>query len=365
MTDRSGGSGDRWALSATDTSEDVSRFRHLVEHIQDAVVEFEFVAGEPIVRGMNPAFVEVFGYDPETVVNAPLNEFIVPRWLADEADALDARTSSGRVNYRRVRRETADGLRDFLYRGVPYEFDDGRTGGFAVYTDLTEDRRNADRLDVLNRLLRHNLRNRVNVVVGGADELTSMAPDDSELSEAATTIGEAAASLKRLTHEATEIHRTLQAGSVDDPRVDCVELVETVADTYRERYPEATILTTLPEELHVAATSRLEVAIGALVDNAITHNPADEPRVWIEVETVPDSAWVDVVVGDDGPTIPPVEREVVEGTRDITPMEHGSGLGLWLVKWTVERFGGELRFGTSPAGGNRVELRLPRYRDAP
>jgi len=53
-----------------------------------------------------------------------------------------------------------------------------------------------------------------------------------------------------------------------------------------------------------------------------------------------------------------MERNVVTGSADITPKHHGSGLGLWLVKWIVDRSGGELAFEESDLGGNRVRIRL-------
>jgi nitrogen fixation/metabolism regulation signal transduction histidine kinase len=51
---------------------------------------------------------------------------------------------------------------------------------------------------------------------------------------------------------------------------------------------------------------------------------------------------------------------VITGEAEITQTHHGRGLGLWLVKWTVERSGGQLSFGESDIGGNCVRLRLRR-----
>jgi signal transduction histidine kinase len=53
-----------------------------------------------------------------------------------------------------------------------------------------------------------------------------------------------------------------------------------------------------------------------------------------------------------------MEKDVITGTAEITPTHHGAGLGLWLVKWTAEIFGGELLFEKSEFGGNRIHLRL-------
>jgi PAS domain S-box-containing protein len=344
---------------------DPARFRHLVEHIQDAVVEFEFVDGEPIVLSTNPAFVEVFGYDTEEIVGKSLNDAVVPPWLSDEAEGLDSRTTAGKVNYSHVRRETADGLREFLYRGIPYELDDGRICGFAVYTDLTEDHRNRNRVEVTNRILRHNLRNNVNVIRGASERVAETLAADTEAAETVAMLVNAVERLSKLTTEATEIHRTLDEPFTETPRIDCVPLLDRVVEEFRASHPAADIRTALPERLDVAATERLEVAVASLVENAVEHNPADRPRVWVRARPIGTGTWAAVTVADDGPRIPEAERDILTGKADITPVRHGSGLGLWLVKWTVDRFGGDLSFGESEAGGNRVRLRLPRPADAP
>jgi len=329
------------------------RFRHLVEHVQDAVVEFELVEGAPVIVEVNPAFEEVFGYDAGDAIGAPLNDLIVPPWLAEEATGLDERTAAGQVNYRRVRRQTADGMREFLYRGIPYE--KGR--GFAVYTDLTTANRRERRLEVLNRLLRHNLRNSVNVVAGAAESVREGNADE----EALGLLESGAADLLRLTEEAGEIHRTLTETLPDDPTLDCVPVLESVVAEYRDRHPDATIRADLPASLSATATDRLGVAVGALVENAVVHHDGD-PTVRVRGESVEGGEWVDITVADDGPGIPAAEREVITGEADITQTRHGTGLGLWLAKWTVERYGGTLAFEESDAGGARVRMRLYRGR---
>ena len=66
---------------------------------------------------------------------------------------------------------------------------------------------------------------------------------------------------------------------------------------------------------------------------------------------------------DDGgrtrqPQRPDVEREVVTGEREITQLEHGSGLGFRVVRAVVDTCGGDLE--TEPDDGATVTLRLPR-----
>jgi PAS domain S-box-containing protein len=339
------------------TDDDPDRYRHLVEHIQDALVEFEVRNEKPIVTAVNPAFVDVFGYETGDIVGASLNAYIVPPWLEAEAKRLDERTAAGEINYQRVYRETSDGLREFLYRGIPYGSDQGPRRGFAVYTDLTETQRNQRRIDVLQRLLRHNLRNELGVLLGNLDLLAEQVDEDAE--DPLAQARESAAALNRLANEAHEVHRTLEAPVPDDAAVDCTDLTKTVVERHRAAHPDADIHLEAAPNVTAAATERLEEAIEEVLTNAIEHNPAPRPGVWVDVAPATEPGWTDVVVADDGPPIPAGERAVINGEADVSPLQHGTGLGLWLVRWTVERFGGTVSVERQEGRGNEVRLRLP------
>jgi PAS domain S-box-containing protein len=325
-------------------------FGHLVEHIQDAVVEIEVVDGTPIVRAVNPAFVDIFGYEAEAIVGESLNAFIVPDHLADEAMALDRRTADGEVNYARLRRETADGIREFLYRGIPHRHA-GREFGIAIYTDLTDERRRERHLEVLNRVLRHNLRNELTVIGGAADGIEG----DGETDAHVETIRRTVADLTDLVDEARTIGQVLDGSVPADASVDAAPLLRSVATQYRAT-SAATIEPDVPDALPVVGSGRLRDAFEALVENAIEHNPAAEPFVGVSAR---DGERAVVEVRDDAPSIPEAERAVVTGEADITPVNHGSGLGLWLVKWTVDACGGTLAFEERDGGGNVVRIELP------
>jgi len=333
--------------------------RHLLGHIQDAVVAFELIDEEPIIRSVNASFLELFGYDRDTVLDAPLNEHIVPEWRAEEAATLDERTASGEINYQRVQRQTADGLREFLYRGIPYSDGTTRIDGFAVYTDLTDINRKERQLQVLSRVLRHNLRTEANIIDGNAERLLEILDaDEEEAVRTATIINDRAERLLGLASDAARINDVLQSPQSETATLDCVPVVRAAVEGVRTSAPNAAITVDVPDSRTVSATGRLQLAVENVVENAIEHNPSDDPRVHVSIDSVDGGRWVDILVEDDAPLIPPMERNVVTGSADITPKHHGSGLGLWLVKWIVDRSGGELAFEESDLGGNRVRIRL-------
>ncbi|MGM0592751.1 MAG: ATP-binding protein, partial [Halobacteriota archaeon] len=312
---------------------------------------------DPIIRSVNAAFESVFGGDEETLVGADAEEVVLP---ADESTngggvELEARTREGEVVVAEVRRQTCDENRTFLFRGIPYGLD-GESRAFGVYTDITEQKTRERYLKVINRVLRHNLRNDLNVIIGFA-ELIEQDVDDEEIAERATVVRSRATALARISDEAKVIEELTKG--IDTVRdIDVATIVGEVADEYRASYPDATVLTDVPDSVVVRGTTHLRAAVANLVENAIVHNDSEIPRVRISVGEAEDDEWVTLRVLDNGPGIPQQERDVILGSTEITQLEHGSGLGLWLVKWTVESVGGEVDFDETETGVTAVTLRL-------
>jgi len=129
------------------------RFQALFERLTQPTVEVELENGEPIVRQINPAFEEVFGYGAADIVGTPLDSHIVPEGKEDEASRINQRVSSGDRSYSiEVTRRTADGLREFLLQNTAYDDD---SGGFAIYTDITERKERKRQLERKNARLTH------------------------------------------------------------------------------------------------------------------------------------------------------------------------------------------------------------------
>ena len=64
-----------------------------------------------------------------------------------------------------------------------------------------------------------------------------------------------------------------------------------------------------------------------------------------------------VTVRDRGPGVPDHELAVIRD-GDESALEHGSGLGLWIVQWGVTATGGEIAFDTSD--GTTATVTFPR-----
>ncbi|MFC7132266.1 MULTISPECIES: PAS domain-containing sensor histidine kinase [Salinibaculum] len=352
------GTGDGGASARRPHSD---RYGLLFELSTDAVAEVQIVDSVPVVRAVNPSFVDVFGYDREVIVGESLNEFIVPEHRRGEAASFDRRTADGEANWATVSRRTADGIREFLYRGVPFERGDSQHG-LAVYTDITDQRRRERHHQVLHRVLRHNLRNDLSRILAATEALL-VEEEDEYVREQARRARDAVADLEELTRAAGRVEDMLGSVPTGQEQVDLADALRTVVGSHR-RDSDATIETALPESLPVQADARLLDALDALVENAVEHGTAGRANgqgpvaPTIRVAAAVEGHQAVATVTDDGPGIPEYERAAVFDDRPLSQLSHGSGLGLWLAKWVVENYGGRLSY-ERRGSETTVAARLP------
>ncbi|WP_336329196.1 PAS domain S-box protein [Haloarcula sp. CGMCC 1.2071] len=332
------------------------RFSYLFNTLPDAVIETETVADESVVRSVNPAFSDVFGYGQDTAVDSPLSDLLRPPDTAhDELPQFDDKQTNGDPFQTELRLMTETGFRDFLFRGVPYSRDGDSVRGFGIYTDITEQRERERRLKLLNRVLRHNLRNDLTVVLGMADALDERI-DDEDQRAILYRLQRKAEEMASLSERARDMERSVRR---DQYGVDPVDVPATVTDTvssYHDEYA-GEIKTDLPDVSVTAGDGRLHRILGELLENSLEH-AGDDPSISVDVTA--DQRTVSITVADDGPGIPQHELDVVTGDEPITQLRHGTGLGLWLVVWVTETYGGTVDFASGRDGGTVVTLELPR-----
>lgn len=201
---------------------------------------------------------------------------------------------------------------------------------------------------VLNRVLRHNIRNDVNVLLGYTERLETSGADGASVA----AIKQRAQAIVELSNTAREIE-LIETEDVDGP-VDVASVVDDYLEAIRTSHDDVDVTADVPDEAWADVDPLFRSVLDNLLENAIKHS-GDDPAVDVSVETAAD--WVVVRVADHGPGIPDYEIQVLDESE--SHVRHGSGLGLWLVKWYSEHYGGELRFEENEPEGTVVTLKLP------
>lgn len=195
------------------------------------------------------------------------------------------------------------------------------------------------KLKILNRVLRHNIRNQMNVIIGTAKILQEV--DDEGYRAAAEKIEELGKDIVNISNKARKAQKHIGIPPDEDCNRDLVEATETACRQFAISYPNATVETELPERAHAIAPPSYNVALTELLENGVTHHPSGNGPVTVRITT--DEQHASVTVADECEPIPDqITTTLTLGTEE--PLRHNDGLGLWLVYWIVEPVGGELSF---------------------
>ncbi|MFW5938625.1 MAG: PAS domain S-box protein, partial [Halanaeroarchaeum sp.] len=202
-------------------------------------------------------------------------------------------------------------------------------------------RREYDRLDTFVGILSHDLRNPVTVAQGRLD----LAADTLDT----THLEVAADALDRMEEMVDDVLTWAQEGQhVPQDERRRVELAELGANCWQNVETDGASIDVETDATILADESRLQHVLENLFRNAVEHG---DDAVTVTVGEVDGGFYV----ADDGPGIPPDEREEIF-TFGYSTDQDGTGFGLTIVKEIVEAHEWEIAVTESETGGARFEI---------
>lgn len=224
-----------------------------------------------------------------------------------------------------------------------------------TYENQLEQQR--DGLELLNEIVRHDIRNDLQVVASYAELLATRVDEaDREYVERILNNAETAV---ELTRSARDLAGTmLQTDRSTEPMPLKRTLLAQI-DDIRTSYGDATVTVdgTIPS-VTVDADEMLSSVFRNVLKNAIQHNDEDVPEVSVSVDTTDDA--VSVTVTDNGPGIPDAQKAAVFGKGEKGLQSEGTGIGLYLVNTLVDKYDGTVRVDDNEPDGAIVTITLPR-----
>jgi len=291
------------------------------------------------VSDLNPAARELFLVADNDPIGSPLESL-----LPDTVDANALAQSEGMIfqlpNSDTVVEATTTTATDESGQSI------GRT---MVFTDITTERRRQQRIQVLNRVLRHNLRNDLNAAKGYVDVMADNSTDTERYQEKVERILD---DLVTIGNKAQSTEVVLAAEPLSNKSIPLSKLINDAIATVESDYESVPTTVSVPQDISIRINPIiLQSVIEELIENAVRHSNCTE----ITVEYVPSSSCL--IITDDGSGIPAHEIAVINNEKE-TDLQHGSGLGLWLIKWGTDRFGGSVTF-EADQSGTQVEITVP------
>ncbi|WP_050033159.1 PAS domain-containing protein [Halorubrum halophilum] len=343
--------------------------REELRKIIDLVPDLVFVKnrdGEYLLA--NEATAEAYGKTPEEVEGRSEGEIIPDAEDSTEfrQDDLEVIESGEPKAIGEETLTTAAGETRILQTvKIPYKMpetgEDAVLGYARDVTELKEYERTLeqqrDSLTLLNQVVRHDIRNQLMVVESYTELLEDSLPDDQSRTYARTVI-EAAKQAAEITETAKDVTDVLlQVGSDRTPMRLRDELTEQI-ERVRSDQDRATVSVEGPiPDVAVLADDLLESVFRNLLTNAVVHNNEDVAEIAVSARVVDDA--VRVSIADNGPGIEDKHKEQIflEGEKGLE--SGGTGIGLYLVKTLVDKYGGDVWVEDNEPTGSVFVVELP------
>jgi len=217
--------------------------------------------------------------------------------------------------------------------------------------------RQNEQMEFFNSILRHDLLNGMNVIQSRGELLAREL--DGEQGEWAETIVDWSENVTDLTRKVRSTLTTLtDEDSTELFPVRLRTVVDSEVKRARQMDDRSSITVECPDEQRVVADELLGDVIGNLLTNAVEH--ADRP-VDITVTVSRHGERVRIAIADDGPGVPPSERERIFDRGHRGSDSSGTGFGLYFVDSMVTTWGGDVWVEANDRGGATfvVELSEP------
>jgi PAS domain S-box-containing protein len=196
-----------------------------------------------------------------------------------------------------------------------------------------------DDLEILNQVVRHDMRNDLQLV-GTYAELLEEHVDEAGR-EHLRTLRESAANAVDLTTTARELSEVMLRPEEETQRVPLGRTLRSQTQEVRSAHPDASVEfeDDLPET-DVVGDDMLDSVFRNLLKNAIQHNDAASPEILISAAERVGS--VEIRIADNGPGVPDSQKEGIFGRGEKGLESGGTGLGLYLVRSLVDGYGGDV-----------------------
>ena len=333
----------------------LEQFRSAVEHAGHAVL---ITDADGTIEYVNEAFEKTSGYSAAEAIGETPSILKSGTHEPSFYRRLWETIRSGEVWRGEVTNERKDGERYVVDQTIAPIADDGETTGFvAINRDVTDLKAYERQLEEQNERLKqyghsvaHDLRNPLTLLKGELDDLEATAESGDVDPEAVVRhCRDAGDVVDRMELLIEDLLTMAEQGQrvLEFERVGLDAVAEAAWEQIRSPEADLRIEDTAVDADH----DRLRELLSNLFRNAVEHGGAD-----VTVRVGPLDFVPGFFVEDDGPGVPPEERERVLD-RGFTTDDEGTGFGLAIVEQIAEAHGWDVEVTESEAGGARFEFR--------
>lgn len=213
-----------------------------------------------------------------------------------------------------------------------------------------------DDLELLTRMMSHDIRNDLQVV-GAVAEILGEHVEGTQL-EYVERIRRSTEAAVELTTSAQELTEAMLRSDAAASEVSLGSVLREEIEELRATNPDAVV--TIEGELptvSVRADEMLDSVFRNVLKNAVQHNDAETTEITVGAVLEDDN--VRVRIADNGPGVPDDRKEVIFGRGERGMSSQGTGIGLYLVRTLTEQYGGSVHVEDNEPRGAVFVVQLP------
>lgn len=341
----------------------VDKWQTVIEYSSDIITILD---EDHVIKYESPSTERILGFEAGQRVGDDAFEYIHPEDREAVKEIFEQTIQApGDVTERiEFRYKHADGSWIWLESIGSNKTNTGLDGYVINSRDITERKRFEEELtdlvdehETLNRIVRHDIRNDLSVILGWAHLLDDNVDEEGE--EYLTYILESIEQMVELTEVVRDYVKTLSNDeALEVEPVLLRPILKREILMRAEAYPSATVTqeTTIPS-VEVIGNELLSAVFRNLINNAIKHNDSEEPVVEVSVEELDET--VRIAFADNGPGIPDDRKETIFGKGEAGLDDPDAGIGLYLVQTLVNNYGGEVWIEDNDPVGSVFFVELP------
>jgi PAS domain S-box-containing protein len=329
----------------------------IVESSDDAIFSKTL---DGIITSWNKAAEKMYGYRAEEIIGKPVSILLPPDRPDEIRNILEGLKRGERIDHFETVRVAKDGHQLAVSVTIsPIRDSSGRIVGASVIgRDITQRKmaeqavRNSEKLAVAGRMaatVAHEINNPLEVVSNILYLLEQTSTWDETAHRFVRMAQEEVENLRQITKLTLGFHRQLDS---QPSEVRIPELVDNVLTLFRRkiqsfgiavetRYDSPGILHGVPAEFRQVLSNLLVNALDALqqTGNKLIIRVCDSVD-WKNLSR----EGLRITIADDGSGIPQAARAHIFEPFYTTKAEEGTGMGLWVTRGIIEKYGGTVRF---------------------
>lgn len=336
------------------------QFRTLAESMNEGLLQMD---SDFVIKYANPRLYKMLGFADGDLEGQHISKITDPANLPDFAQADEISQKELQLTFQ------DNEIRWFLLSYSLSEDLEGTSNITIIFTDITLLKKTERDLVYKNRELdtfvykaSHDLKAPLSSLRGLVDIILEETPDP-KAQRFLTLIDRTVQKMDDVLQGLLEV-TWIKQGALESNDIHMNDLIQTILRSiaHAPGYDSVEFRIDIPDRYHVLSDAKmLNSILQNIIFNAIKYHRETGDDKWVGIKVVDFPKYAKISISDNGPGIPPAAQEkLFDMFYRASTKSQGSGLGLYIVKTSIEKMGGSVKLISEVGKGTEFVIELPK-----